>query len=121
MHEESVKSAVKYEQELDDKNLKKTEDIVNALSSKAQKTLGSIRTLRDVKAYVCVAAYVPSTYGNVIHSGYVKTFNRRKVITKNPSLARIYSSEDEAVAAGEELKSQSAHRVIYNVVPIFRR
>lgn len=121
MHEESVKSAIKYKQELNDKNLKETEDIVNALSSKAQKTFGSIRTLPDVKAYVCTAAYVPSTYGKVVHSGYVRTTNGRKAITKNPSLARLYSSENDAVAAGEELKEQSVHRVIYNVVPIFRR
>ena len=121
MYQDSVKSAQRYREELDRKQRDQTEAIVNSLSSRAQKKIAPLKRLHDNKVYICVAAYVPTTHGTVIKSGYVRTVSGKKSITSDPVYAVMYKTEEEAVSAGEDLKAQARHEVIYNVVPIFRR
>lgn len=114
-----VEGAKRRDREIEQEHQETTTTLVDALSSKAQKTF-SFRHLPDGETFVLVAGYVPTTTGTKYHVGYGRRTQGRVGITTNYSVARLYATEEEAVSDGEELRLNSLKKVVYNVVPVYR-
>ncbi len=120
MHEESVASAIRYQEAQKQKCYDDAMALVNALTSRAQKTVIRVKTPRTFKNYICVAAYVPPNTTTKHFVGYVHGSERNIGISKNPANAKLYRTEEDAKAAAELLVNKSTREVIYNIVPVYK-